>query len=148
VAITIVRVSSHNTDYQSEEGHRALGKLYFGCGSPSEPQIVYGHRFPQQEELFHIGSGTYRRALSPVRGASWLQHVGDRDVEVLVLEVHQCPARARLREAELIALHQPLTNHHHKTGPHRQVLAGYNKQGLRCACGATDCYGAEVSGRL
>lgn len=121
-----------------------MGKIYFASGSPAESQIVYGHRFPNEETLFHIGSGTYRRALSPVRGAQWETHVGDSDVEVLILEIYECPARARLREAELITLHQPSTNHHHRTGPHRQVLAGYNKQGMRCACGAADCYGQEV----
>ena len=121
--------------------------MYFASGSQSEPQIVYAHRFPKQEELSHIGSGTYRRALSPVRGASWLQHVGERDVEVAILEVYQCPARAQLREVELIALHQPSTNQHHKTEPHRQVLAGYSKQPTSCACGAVDCYGREAKRR-
>ena len=121
-----------------------MGRMYFAPGTALEPQIVYGHRFPEDVTYFHIGSGTYKRALSPVRGASWIQHVGDRDVEVVVLEVYQCPARARLREAELINLHQPITNHHHKNGPHKQVLAGYTKQGTRCACGAADCYGEEA----
>lgn len=120
-------------------------KMIFAAGTPLEPQIVYGHRFTQHSDVFHIGSGTYKRALSPVRSAAWAQHVGVRDVEVVVLEVYQCPARARLREAELIAQHKPATNHHHKTGPHPQVLAGFTKKGEHCNCGASDCYGAYVA---
>lgn len=121
-----------------------MGRMSFAPGTPLEPQIVYGHRFFGDDELFHIGSGTYSRALKPERGKPWLDHVGDRDVEVLILEIYECPARARLREAELIAEMQPLTNHHHKSGPNRQVLRGYTKRGERCDCGAEDCYGREA----
>jgi len=119
-------------------------RMRFAEDTPPEPQIVYGHRFPGDSELFHIGSGTYSRALRPERGAQWRQHVGTRDVEVVLLEVHHCPARARLREAELIFDLQPATNTHHKGGPNRQVLRGFTKRGERCDCGAQDCYGQEA----
>ncbi len=109
-----------------------------------DPQIVYGHRFPGEDELFHIGSGKPGRALSPVRGAPWRDYVGDRDVEVVVLETYTCPARTRLREAQLIHKLQPVTNHHHRNGPHKQVERGFTKGGMRCDCGATDCYGKEA----
>ena len=118
--------------------------MRFAPGTALEPQIVYGHRFPGEEELFHIGSGTYRRALRPERGFPWREHVGNRDVEVVILETHACPARARLREAQLISKHNPTTNHHHKNGPNKQVLRGFTKQGERCGCGAADCYGQEA----
>lgn len=118
--------------------------MRFAPGTPLEPQIIYGHRFPGDDELFHIGSGTYSRALSPVRGAQWIAHVGDNDVEVVILETHECPARARLREAELIAELRPVTNHHHRDGPNRQVLRGFTKRGTRCDCDAKDCYGREA----
>jgi hypothetical protein len=119
-------------------------RMRFAEGTSPEPQIVYGHRFPGEHDLFHIGSGTYGRALRPERGMSWRTHVGDRVVEVVVLERHQCPARARLREAELIAELKPVTNSHHSQGPQRQVLRGFTKMGLRCDCGAADCYGQEA----
>lgn len=118
--------------------------MSFAPGTPLEPQIVYAHRFAGEEEVFHIGSGTYRRALRPERGSIWQKHVGNRDVEVVVLETHACPARARLREAQLISEKKPVTNHHHKDGPNRQVLRGFTKRGVRCACGAEDCYGREA----
>lgn len=122
-----------------------MTKMSFAPGTPLEPQVVYGHRFPGEEEIFHIGSGTYRRAVKPERGAAWKEHVGDRDVEAVILEVHACPARARLREAQLIAERKPSTNYHHKNGPNRQVLRGYTKRGLRCECGSDDCYGVEAA---
>ncbi len=124
-----------------------MAKLSFAPGTPLEPQIVYGHRFPGQQQVFHIGSGTYRRALRPERGAGRQEHVGNLDVEVVVLETHACPARARLREAQLISEHQPLTNHHHINGPNKQVLRGFTKRGVRCGCGAEDCYGEEALNR-
>jgi hypothetical protein len=120
-----------------------MTQMRFAEGTSPEPQIVYGHRFPGEQELFHIGSGTYARALRPERGTEWRIHVGERDVEVVVLEIHGCPARARLREAELIAELKPLTNFHHKHGPHPQVLRGFTKRGVRCDCRAPDCYGRE-----
>lgn len=121
-----------------------MTNMRFAADTPLEPQIVYGHRFPNSESLFHIGSGTYKRALRPERGKKWRDHVGDRDVEVIVLEIHQCPARARLREAQLISEHQPATNYHHKEGPNQQVLRGYTKRGDQCDCGAENCYGREA----
>jgi hypothetical protein len=66
-------------------------------------------------------------------------------VEVLVLETHACPARARLREALLISERKPATNHHHKSGPNRQVLRGFTKRGSRCDCEAEDCFGREAA---
>lgn len=122
----------------------SMPKLVFAPGSPAEPQLVYGHRFLGEDEIFYIGSGTYSRARSTRRGQAWQSHVGDRAVEIVILEVHSCPARARLREAELIAEQKPLTNEHHKAGPHPQVLRGYTKQGHRCDCSAPDCYGREA----
>lgn len=124
-----------------------MTRMRFAPGTAPEPQIVYGHRFPGEELFFHIGSGTYRRALRPERGVPWCEYVGDQDVEVVVIETHVCPARARLREAELIAQLQPTTNHHHKNGPNRQVLRGNTKSGIRCDCGADDCYGKEAFDR-
>jgi hypothetical protein len=118
--------------------------MRFAKGTSLEPQIVYGHRFPGDEKLFHIGSGTFSRALRPERGSEWRSHVGDRDVEVVVLETHSCPARARLREAELISELKPVTNHHHVNGPNPQVLRGFTKRGSRCECDARDCYGKEA----
>ena len=123
---------------------RWVTRMYFAAGTPPEPQVVYAHRFPGDDELFHIGSGTYSRAVKPERGAAWKAHVGERDVEVLILETHECPARARLREAELIAERRPITNQHHASGPHKQVLRGFTKRGARCDCGAKNCYGREA----
>jgi hypothetical protein len=121
--------------------------MTFAPGTPLEPQIVYGHKFPGEDDVFHIGSGTYTRALRPERGGGWKEHVGNRDVEVLILETHGCPARARLREAELIAALKPVTNYHHKDGPNRQVVRGFTKRGNRCDCGADNCYGREALDR-
>ena len=124
-----------------------MGRMRFASGTPREPQIVYGHRFPGEDALFHIGSGTYARAIRPERGQSWIDYVGDRDVEVLVLEIYDCPARARLREAELIAELKPITNFHHRDGPNKQVLRGFTKRGQRCQCGSDSCYGQEALGK-
>lgn len=122
-----------------------MPRMYLAPGTLLEPQVVYGHRFPGEEQVFHNGSGTYGRAVRPERGAAWKDHVGERDVEVVILEVHQCPARARLREAELIAERQPVTNHHHRGGPNKQVLRGFTKRGARCNCRSEDCYGQEAA---
>jgi hypothetical protein len=121
-----------------------MTRLYFKQGSQLEPQVVYAHRIAGETTIFHIGSGPFSRALSNARGTPWQSYVADRDVEVDVLEVHQCPARARLREAQLIAELQPETNKHHRNGPHAAVLKGHTKKGVRCNCGASDCYGREV----
>lgn len=131
-------------DRAKKRGGEEMGRMRFAPGTPMEPQIVYGHRFPGESEIFHIGSGTYSRAIRPERGKPWIDHVADRDVEVLILETYECPARARLREAELIAKLQPKTNFHHKGGPNKQVIRGFTKRGIRCDCGAVDCYGQEA----
>lgn len=122
-----------------------MGKMRYAPGTPLEPQVVYGHRFPGDAKLFHIGSGTYSRALSKRRKSCWREYVGDRDVEVVILENHECPARARLRECELVAELKPLTDEHDASGPSEQVLRGFIKDGVRCACGAKDCYGVEAA---
>ena len=122
-----------------------MARMSFAPGTAPEPQIVYAHRFPGEEEVFHTGSGTYGRALRPERGAQWQQHVGERDVEVIILETHACPVRARLREAQLISARKPVTNHHHRSGPNKQVLRGFTKRGVRCDCEAENCYGREAS---
>ena len=121
-----------------------MTRMKFAPETPGQPQIVYAHRFPGDDQIFHIGSGTYSRALRPERGSAWKEHVGESDVEVEILEVHGCPARARLREAELISELRPITNFHHKNGPNRQVLRGYTKRGARCDCGDKHCYGSEA----
>jgi hypothetical protein len=113
------------------------------------PEVVYAHFAPGAEKPLHVGSGRLERALSTARGGPWRRYVdkiGGR-YEVRILERHSCPARARLREGELIAALQPETNVHHRNGPHRQVLRGFTKGGARCACGAPDCYGAEAAAR-
>ena len=71
-------------------------------------------------------------------------HVGDRDVEVVILERHECPARARLRAAELVAELKPKADQDCADGPNRQILRGLDSDGHRCACGAKDCYGEEA----
>ncbi len=111
---------------------------------PSRCQIVYGHYTPGSEQPFHIGSGTMQRAFSDVRSAEW-RRLAARGYEVEILERHACPARARLREALLIESHQPVTNVHHRSGPHPQVMRGFTKRGLRCDCGAEDCYGRKAA---
>lgn len=121
-----------------------MPQMKFAPGTPLQPQIVYAHRLQGEDTIFHIGSGTHSRALRPERGQAWRDHVGDRDVEVQILETHGCAARARLREAELIAELRPVTNHHHKDGPNRQVLRGFTKRGERCDCGDSHCYGREA----
>lgn len=108
-------------------------------------EVVYYHLNPQTNEVFHIGSGSLARAFSDVRGKPWQDYVSNlKSYEVRVVERHTCPARARLREAELIHEMQPVTDLHHRNGPHMQLLRGFTKAGLRCDCNATDCYGREA----
>lgn len=121
-----------------------MGEMRYAPGTPLEPQVVYGHRFPGDAKLFHIGSGTYRRALSKRPNKSWREYVGDRDVEVVILEKHACPARAKLRECELVAELKPITDEQRASGPSKQVLRGFIEDGVRCACGSKDCYGQEA----
>ena len=107
---------------------------------------VYAHFVAGSDVPFHIGSGRPERASSSVRGVAWQAHVArlGEAWHAEILEQHRCPARARLREAQLIQQHQPATNHHHRHGPHRQVLQGFAKGGRPCRCGAPDCYRREV----
>lgn len=108
-------------------------------------EVVYAHKNALSGELFHIGSGKIDRAFSVQRGAKWLAYVTTLDsYEVEILEYHHCPARARLREAELIFELQPKTNIHHRKGLHRQALRGFTKRGDPCSCKAPDCYGLEA----
>ena len=103
---------------------------------PNYPaQVVYGHRLADTELIVSIGPGTLARALQPERSPEWQAYVNDRDVEVVILEQHACPARARLREAELIAERRPILNRHHLQGPHRQVLRGSPSRGSAAPAG-------------
>jgi hypothetical protein len=114
-------------------------------------EVVYGHRLKNEASYFHIGSGSERRARTLTRRSSrWQQYVNARggvtQVEVSILERHHCPARARLREMQLVALHQPTTNGFGRSMIPTGILDGRPKGSTeRCACGATDCYGAEVA---
>lgn len=111
----------------------------------NKTEVVYFHRHAISGAVFHIGSGKIDRAFSAQRGVEWLKFTSELDsYEVEIVEYHQCPARARLREAELIFALQPLTNLHHRKGPHRQVLRGFTKGGQRCDCKAPNCYGLEA----
>lgn len=79
-------------------------------------EVVYGHRMSTEAGYFHIGSGSERRARDlRRRGAPWRDYVGARGgpehVVVKILERHRCPARARLREMELVAEYQPTPTH-------------------------------------
>ena len=116
-------------------------------------EVVYGHKMKNETAFFHIGSGTERRARSLTgRSSRWRAYVnahGDpTQVEVTILERHHCPARARLREMELVELHQPATNGFGRSSIPAGILDGRPKGSTqRCACGAADCYGAEVTAR-
>ncbi len=115
--------------------------------------VVYGHRMRGQGVLFHIGSGSEQRARTLTnRSSLWQQFVGARggiaQIEVEILERHLCPARARLREMELVRLHQPATNVFGRASIPPSILAGHPKGSSdRCNCRAPDCYGAEVGAR-
>lgn len=116
-------------------------------------EVVYGHRIRGEAGFFHIGSGSEQRARTMKnRSALWRRYVevhgGLTQVEVEIMECHRCPARARLREMELIALHQPPTNVFGRSSMPAAILEGHPKGSReRCHCGAPDCYGAEVSVR-
>ena len=78
-------------------------------------EVVYGHKIRNEADYFHIGSGSEQRARNfNGRSPSWQKYVdthgGSKHIEVVILERHHCPARARLREMELVAVHQPSTN--------------------------------------
>ncbi len=116
-------------------------------------EVVYGHKMRNEADYFHIGSGSEQRARNlKKRSALWRGYVdthgGSKHVEVVILERYNCPARARFREMELIAVHQPLTNTFGRSSIPAGILDGRPKGSrVRCACGALDCYGAEVTTR-
>ena len=116
-------------------------------------EVVYGHRMRGETGFFHIGSGSERRARTLInRSAPWKQYVaahgGRSQVEVEILERYHCPARARLREMDLVNIHQPPTNRFGRSSTPDTILDGRPKGSTeRCACGAPDCYGAEVAAR-
>ena len=116
----------------------------------TKTEVVYAHRMKSEPVMFHIGSGSERRARTLTgRGSRWQAYVdaqgGFTHVEVEILERHHCPARARLREMELVKLHQPATNGFGRTSIPQGILDGRPKGKMTaCTCGAADCYGAEI----
>jgi hypothetical protein len=114
-------------------------------------EVVYGHKMKSENAFFHIGSGSEKRAYNYIgRGAAWRSYVdapgGRAQIEVVILERHHCPARARLREMELVGYHQPSTNTFGRLSTPAGILDGRPKGSKeRCDCGAPDCYGAEVA---
>jgi hypothetical protein len=116
-----------------------------------EPEVVYGHRVKGQRAFFHIGSGSERRARTLTnRSLQWQHfvslHGGIAQIQVEILERHHCPARARLREMELVHIHQPPTNRFGREATPAAILAGRPKGSSKpCECGAPDCYGAEAA---
>jgi len=120
----------------------------------NEPgEIVYGLTMRGEGTFFHIGSGSEQRAHSWTgRSARFRAYVeargGPTQIELTTLERHHCPARARLREMELVKLHQPATNGFGRSSIPAGILEGRPKGSTeRCCCGASDCYGAEVAVR-
>ena len=116
-------------------------------------EVVYGHKIRNETGYFHIGSGSEQRArILNGRSPLWQHYVdnhgGSKHIEVVILERHHCPARARLREMELIAVYQPPTNTFGRLSIPAAILDGRPKGSKsRCACGARDCYGVEVTAR-
>lgn len=116
-------------------------------------QVVYGHRMRSEAGFFHMGSGPGTRAHNLTgRSSSWWQfvnaHSGVRQVEAVILERYRCPARARLREMQLVSIHQPSTNRFGRSSTPNAILDGHPKGSRsRCECGAPDCYGAEFTAR-
>ena len=119
----------------------------------SGSEVVYGLRMRCESKFFHIGSGSEQRAHNlKQRSSAVLSYIeargGTSQVEVKILERYQCPARARLREMELIGLHQPCTNTFGRSSIPAMILDGRPKGSKeRCCCGALNCYGAEVNSR-
>jgi hypothetical protein len=113
--------------------------------------IVYGHKILTEPNYFHIGSGSEQRAKNfKGRSKEWRDYVEARggvlQVEVKILERYICPARARLREMELVNLYQPTTNYFGRFSIPEGILDGRPKGSTqRCMCGAPDCYGAQVA---
>src|SRR5262249_36601720 len=103
--------------------------------------------------FFHIGSGPEERARTLTgRSPAWHQfvdaHGGVKRVEVVILERYRCPARARLREMQLVSIHQPSTNRFGRSSIPDAILDGHPKRSKsRCEFGAADCYGAELVAR-
>jgi hypothetical protein len=116
-------------------------------------EVVYAHKMKNESPYFHIGSGPETRARTFAgRSARWRAYVdahgGLTHVEVTILERYCCPARARLREMELVNRYQPVTNGFGRTSIPSGIRDGRPKGSTkRCACGAADCYGAEVTAR-
>ena len=116
-------------------------------------EVVYGHRMRGEAKFFHIGSGSEQRARALTkRSTLWRRFVADHggvtQVVVEIIERHRCPARARLREMELVSQHRPSTNVFGRSSTPPSILAGHPKgSSERCHCGAPDCYGAEASAR-
>jgi hypothetical protein len=114
-------------------------------------EVVYAHKMKNEALFFHIGSGSEQRARAfGGRSPRWRTYVkvhgGLAHVEVTILERYCCPARARLREMELVNEHQPVTNGFGRTSIPRGIKDGRPKGSTgRCTCGASDCYGAEVA---
>ena len=121
-------------------------------------EVVYAHKMQKETTFFYIGSGSEQRARNlNGRTPSWQAYVsshgGIAQIEkpISILERHHCPARSRLREMEQIYLHQPETNDHHGRGkPFPDGIMDGRPKGSkeRCACGAPDCYGAEVEAEV
>jgi hypothetical protein len=116
-------------------------------------EVVYGHKLKGEGTFFHIGSGSERRARHfTQRSSRWHEYVNARggtgQVEVTILERYHCPARARLREMQLVDLHHPSTNGFGRRSIPAGILDGRPKGSTkRCTCGADDCYGSEVTAR-
>jgi hypothetical protein len=119
--------------------------------STSGREVVYGHKMLAEARFFHIGSGSERRARNFTgRSPRWRAYVDEHgdlsQVEVKILERHGCPARARLREMELVNIHKPSTNSFGRPPFPAAIRDGRPKGSKqRCTCGAPDCYGAEVA---
>ena len=120
----------------------------------SPREVVYGHRIQGEDRYFHIGSGSEQRARHLAgRSSLWRKFVTSRGgiarIVVEIIERHRCPARARIREMELVYLHQPLTNTFGRRRPFpTSIMAGRPKGAKeRCACNAPDCYGAEIAAK-
>src|SRR5688500_11434544 len=95
-------------------------------------EVVYAHKMKSGSALFHIGSGSEKRAHAfKGRSLRWHEHVnangGCSQIEVIILERHHCPARARLREMDLVNLHQPVTNGFGRTSIPGAILDGRPK---------------------
>lgn len=116
--------------------------------------VVYAHGISGDSGWFHIGSGSEQRARTLTnRSSEWHrfvdEHGGASSVRVEILERLACPARARLREMQLIGIHQCATNKFGRSSIPPAILDARPKGAKeRCACGSPDCYGNEVRGSL